>query len=463
MVRWLAALIVIASLAAFATRKGKDTAPLAEATFAVKIAPAVLTVSASGELSSSVEQSITLAGINGQIEDIVEEGTRVAKGDVVARLSTFQWEEQERNARADVYRKQAEMKRATRENATTSADEHRKIDDKHEDLELNQRVAEYLDDGPDERTVESLGLKITKAQVEEAALARRLAVQEALKDKGFLSELDYESIKTDLEKARLDRGKQENLLADKKAGPRDEERKKSHLLVDKFDLDLDLARRSADSAESLRKLALAKKEAELADRVSAVEEKSKLRARAVIRAPIAGTVIYGPQAMRGTPIGVGALAYSGMLLVKIVQRGTMLATLDVPERWLDRVVVGAHVRLKAGHRPAEYDGVVSTVSRLATAKDDDAKSLRTFVATVRLNVDDPAIKPAMTCEAQVEIGRHDGVARLPVDLVRKRAGNQLTLLARRGNAHEEVAATLVDEDRDFVYVTGLAAGELLVY
>lgn len=461
--RRAAAIACLVAAAMLAARRGPVAGLPPEATFRVALSPAVLTVEAAGELSSSVEQTITLAGINGQIEEIVEEGTHVAKGDVVARLSTFQWEEQERNARSDVYRKQAEMKRAVRENAATAAEEHRKVDDKHEELALNERVADFLDEGPDERTVESLSLKIDRAKLEEAALARRLAVQEQLKDRGFASELDYESIKTDLEKSREDRAKQQNLLADKQDGPRAEERRRSRLLVDKFGMDLELARASAVSAETLRQLALAKKDEELKDRRAMVEEKSRQRERAVIRAPIAGTVIYGPSAMRGAPIGVGAGVYSGLMLVKIVQRGTMLATLDVPERWLDRIRSGASVRVRAAHRPREYAGRVTQVARLATAKDDDPKSPRTFTVTVQLETDDPAIKPAMTCDADIEIGRHGAVARLPVDLVRSREAGAVRLVARRGDTHVDVRGTLVDEDRDFVYVTGVATGEVLVY
>lgn len=462
LVRLAVALALVGALLAAARRAPGPAALPPEATFRLAIGEARLTIAASGELSSSVEQSITLANISGQIEEIVEEGSRVNKGDVVARLSTFQWEEQERAARQDAYRKAAEMKRTQRENAALAADEERHIASSGEELDYNRRVLAYLESGPDPRTVQAMSLRIEKARLDDAALSRRLSVQEALKERGFLSELDYESIKTERARAQLERAKQENLLADKREGPRAEDRDRSRLMVDRFGVDLDLARRAATSAEALRALALSKKEAELKDRQAAVEEKRKLKDRAVIRAPIAGTVIYG-QAARGAPMGVGATVWSGVQLAKIVERGTMLATLDVPERWLDRVQVGQPVRVRAAHRPAEYAGKVQSVAKLATSKDDDPKSPRTFTVVVRLDVDAPALKPNMTCEADIQIGAHDGVARLPVDLVRGRKDGAVQLVARRGDEHVDVTARLVDEDLDFVYVTGLRAGEVLVY
>lgn len=463
MMRLVAALALVGALAGWMVRRAPVITLPPEASFRVAQGPAVLTVAAHGELVSSVESPITLSGVSGQIEQIVEEGSRVKKGELVARLSTFQWEEQERSARQDVFKKQAEMKRTSRENSASAAEDRRKIDEKAEELTYNRRVLAFLEGGPDPRSVDALSLKIEKAKLEDRNLARRLAVQQALKDRGYLSEMDYESIRTDLEKSRLERAKQENLLADKREGPRAEERRRSRLQVDRFDLDHDLARRSADSQETLRRLALSKKETEIRDRQAAVDEKARLRERALVKAPISGTVIYGEHAMRGGPIGVGATAYSGMTLMKIVKRGTMHATLSVPERWLDRIQVGQPVSVRAAHRSARYRGSVLSVARLATGVDDDPKSPRLFTVVVKLDSDDRALKPNMSCLADIEIASHQGVARLPVDLVRKRDKTVVSFAARRGPARVDLTATLVDEDRDFVYVRGLEPGEVLLY
>lgn len=463
MMRLVVALVLIGALAAFVLRRAPAIALAPEASYRVTTGPAVLTVEATGELVSSVEQPITLNGVSGQIEEIVQEGTRVEKGAVVARLSTFQWEEQERGARQDVFKKQAEMKRTTRENSAAGAEDRRKIEEKSEELIYNRRVLAFLEGGPDPRTVDSLSLKIEKAALEDVNLGRRLTVQQALKERGYLSELDYESIKTDRIKSQLERAKQENLLAEKREGPRAEERRRSRLQVERFDLDHDLARANAESQEVLRKLALSKKEAEIRDRQAAVDEKARNRERAVVKAPISGTVIYGEHAMRGEPIGVGATAYSGMTLMKIVKRGTMHAELDVPERWLDRIQVDQKVTLRAAHRSKRYTGKVLSVARLATGVDDDPKSPRLFRVVVRLDSDDRALKPNMSCLADIEIARHADVARLPVDLMRSREKTSVELVARRGLAKVDLTATLVDEDRDFIYVRGLSPGEVLLY
>ena len=461
--RLLAALLVIAALGAFAM-KPTALAPLPpEATFRVASAPARLTVGAVGVLVSSVEQAVNLNGVWGQIEDLVEEGSHVEKGAVVGRLTTFQWEEQERNARQDVYKKQAEMKRTQRENSAAAADDGKKTDEKKEELAYNKRVLDFLESGPDPRTVDSLSLKIQKAKLEDAAAERRLGVQQALKDRGYLSELDYESLKTDQVKAQLERAKQENLLADKRDGPRPEERERSRRQVDRYVIDHELAARSQVSQEVLRELAISKKETELKDRQAAVEEKAKLRDKAVVRAPIAGTVIYGDRASRGEPVGIGATVYSGMTLVKIVERGTMHADLDVPERWLDRIQPGQAVTIYAAQRTKPHQAKVLTVSKLASAMDDDPKSARQFRVVVELAQDDRALKPNMTCVADIEIAHHAGVERLPVDLVRARGKGQVTVAARRGREKVDLTATLVDEDRDFVYVSGLPEGEVLIY
>lgn len=461
--RWMAVLVLAASLAGFWLRP-RALAPLPpEATFTVSIGPAVLTVQARGNLTSSSQQAINVAGMSGQIEEIVEEGSHVKKGQVVGRISTFQWEEQERTARQDVYKKQAEMKRTQRENQQSAAEDARKTAEKKEELTFNRRVLAFLEQGPDPRTVESLSLKIEKEKLEGATLARRIAVQEQLKEKGFASELDFETLKSEQAKSRLERAKQENLLADKREGPRPEERERSRRQVDRYVIDHELAASSQASQEVLRKLSLSKKDAELKDRQAAVDQKARLRERAVFKAPISGTVIYGDRAARGEAIGIGAGVYNGLTLMKIVKRGTMHAELDVPERWLDRVREGQRTVVYAAHRTQGHAAKVLSVAKLASATDGDTSGARAFRVVVRLDVDDDQLKPDMSCVADIEIARHDKLARLPVDLVRARNHQTITLAARRGREKVELTAQVVDEDRDFVYVTGLSAGEVLLY
>jgi HlyD family secretion protein len=462
-IRALFVLAVLGALAA-AWRVPKRAASVEEATFSVKVADQVLTLTARGQIEAAEEQAVTVQNIHGQIEEIVEEGSLVKKGQVVCRISTFQYDEQERKARLDVMRKEAEKKKTERENASTAAEEKKKIAEKLAELEHNKRVLAYLEGGPDPRVVEALALRIQKAEMENASLARRKAAQEALKTRGFLSELDYESIATDLEKAKLERGKQENLLADRREGPREQERERSRLAVDKFALDVELAKKTLASQDALRTLALAKKDAEIKDRQAAVDEKRRMKTYAVIRAPRDGTVVYGQGAMQGEPIGLGAGVYRGLTLMEIVQIGAMKAVVTLPERWMDRVQVGQAVELTAAHRLKVYTGTVQKVSRLAVAADDDPKGVRLFTVEVKLDAAAAELKPSMSCEARIRVTQHRAAAKVPVDLARERgAGTARFTVRMRSGRHETVEAKVLDEDFDHLYVTGLAAGAELVY
>lgn len=461
------ALLVIALLAALALAAWRAPARVVaalEATFCVASAERRITLTARGQIEAAEEQSVAVQNINGQIEDIVDEGSLVKKDQVVCRISTFQYDDQERKARLDVMRKEADRKKTERDQAATAAEERRKIAAQEAELVYNRRVLAFLEAGADPRVVDSLSLKIEKALRENESLARRKAAQEAIKNRGFLSELDYEQIATELEKARLERGKQENLLADKRAGPRPEERERSRVAVEKFALDVDLAQKTLASQDALRALALAKKDAEIKDRQAVVEDKARLKRYATVRAPRAGTVVYGARAMQGEPIGLGAGVYRGVVLMKIVQLGAMKATVSLPERWMDRVQVGQAVRVTAARRPKPYTGRVTKVSRLAVAADEDPKGVRAFTIEVKLDGAAAELKPNMSCEAEIEVARHARAAKLPVDLVRERKGATARFTSRTAiGRHETVEAKVVDEDLDFVYVTGLADGLELVF
>lgn len=463
MIRALVVLAALGALTAF-FRAPKGALAPGSATFTVKVAAQVLTLTARGQVEAAEEQAVTVQNIHGQIEELVDEGSTVKKGQVVCRIATFQYDEQERKARLDVMRKEAEKQKTERDNASTAADERKKVAEKQAELEHNRRVLAYLEGGPDPRVVEALALKIRKAEMENTSLARRKAAQEALKTRGFLSELDYESIATDLTKAKLERARQENLLADRREGPRAQERERSRLAVDKFALDVELAQKTLASQDTLRALALAKKDAEIKDRQAAVEEKQRVKQYAVVRAPRDGTVVYGQNAMQGEPIGLGAGVYRGMMLMEIVQLGAMKAVVTLPERWMDRVQAGQSVELTAAHRPRVYPGKVQKVSRLAVAADDDPKGVRYFTVEVKLDRAAAELKPNMSCEARIRVAEHREAAKVPVDLARERGpGTARFTLRTRSGRQETVEAKVLDEDFDHLYVTGLASGAELVY
>ncbi|MBI4863293.1 MAG: HlyD family efflux transporter periplasmic adaptor subunit [Candidatus Riflebacteria bacterium] len=476
----VAAVLVLAGLLFAVRPRGEQT--LALAVHRARVADQVVSLEASGALEPETEKVVTVPreAAGGEIEEIVEEGTIVEKGAVLARLSTDRLEKAERGARNDLKGKEAELGKTRRDGIVAGAEDQQKVADRTSDLTKNRKELAYLEGGPDSRTVNALSLKIEKARLDEKYLTGRLAAQQELKNRGFLSELDYESIKTDLTKARLDLTKQENLLALQREGPLPQERERSRTLVTRFSHDLDLARKQATSQVKLRALAAAKKEAEIADRAASLDEARRKKRRATLTAPIAGIVVYAGS-MFGTRIEVGADVWPGMQLVRVIQPGALRAQVQINERWIDRVKVGQPARVFPLGRSAACPARVHSISRIADPRDQkDPSSPRDFTVvlllervgpsgTVRGGAGGPArgngpeLRPALLCTATIEVARPRAVARLPVDLVRSRDKNQVELAALRAGKAVRFKATVVEEAPDHVYVTGVPDGTDLLF
>jgi len=434
------------------------------ADFEAHVTDEVLIVEGVGSLAPEIEQLVTTPREVGQtqIEELIEEGTPVKKGQVLVRLSTFLMENAGRKAQVQLRNKEAELHRMARESALSSAEETAKVENQQAELTCNQDILAYQEGGPDPRIVQTLGLKISKARLDEEYLQRKLLAQQALNKRGYLSDLEYDSIRTDQVKARLDRSQQENSLVLQKQGPRAEERKRSRTLVRKDSLNLSLSKKVARSQSLIRNLANAKKQAEISDRQVVVDEAAWKRSKAILKAPMDGVVVYSaPKVME--PLQVGSVTFGGRELLKVVRNGIMRARVQVNERFIDRVKVGqsASVLLYGHARP--YPAKVELISRLATQRDPkDSQSPRDFCVLLALDRVYPVLRPNMSCRARIEVARLAQVARVPADAVFERKKTSVQLAVLTDGAVVRRTVSLIDEDFDFVFVRGVKTRERLL-
>ena len=441
-----------------------SSVPVHAATYEAHIEDATLLMEGEGSLDPETEQVVAVPGEMGEthVEKIVEEGTRVKKGDVLCHLSTFTIEESERQAREERVVKETELLRLQEEGAVAAADDQKKVTSAREELAYNRRTLAFLERGPDPRLVRSLELKIERARLTEANLQKRLFAQQALMKKGYVAALDFAAIRTDLSKASLDRAKQENLLALTREGPSRDETEKAQTLCEKWTHDLALAETTERSQKRLRELAIEKKKAEIQDRQRAMEEWSRQRNRAALKAPLDGIVLYPEDNWRGPPTE-GSLVWRGMALLRVVQQGKLRGKVQINERWINRIKVGQKAQVFAANRSEPFPAVVDSISRLATPRDDGPKSPRDFTVELKLAADSARLRPGMSCRALIEVARHPQVSRVPIDLIRSRNGREVELIASRKGSTMPIKARLVDEDRDFVYLMDVPNGETLVY
>ena len=387
-----------------------------------------ITTTASGELQaedqievrSKLEQQTTIL-------ELIQEGSRVAEGDVLAVLNSDALKTELDDEEIGLESDRAELV------AAENAFEIQKSDNEStkQAAELKLRLAELALDqwlyGDHAIRMKELRLAIEEADRELVRLREKHEKNAELLAQGFISadqykqdELAFIKAESQVEKARL---QNESYVNYQEA--RDREQKQS---------DVEQARAELDRAERQNAIRLADKQAELTSRQRRVARREaeikELREQieaATVRAPSAGMAVFGTtveQSRRSWsndgPMQIGQQVYPNQLLFALPDVSKLVAEVRVHESLAGRVRQGqpAVIRVDAanGMRVA---GTVKEIGILAENGGWRDPNLREY--TVTIAIDDPnaeeALKPSMRCEATLVLGRVENALAAPVPAV----------------------------------------------
>ncbi len=387
-----------------------------------------ITTTASGELQaenqievrSQLEQQTTIV-------ELIEEGKRVARGEVLAVLN------------ADALRTELDDEEIALESdraeliAAENAFEIQKSDNEssRQSAELKLRLAELALDqwvnGDHQIRMKELRLAIEEADRELERLREKHEKNAELLAQGFISadqykqdELAYIKAQSQVEKARL---QHESYVNYQQAS--DREQKQS---------DVEQARAELERVERRNNIQLADKQAELTSRQRRVSRREshirELREQieaATVRAPSAGMVVYGTtveQSRRSWssdgPMQIGQQVYRNQLLFGLPDVSQLVAEVRVHESLAGRVRPGqsALIRVDAANG-LTVAGTVKEIGILAENGGWRDPNLREYTVTIAIDDEnaEEALKPSMRCEATLVLGRVDGAVAAPLPAV----------------------------------------------
>jgi HlyD family secretion protein len=398
-----------------------------------------VSVTASGELRAK-NQTVLRSELEKEaaIVEIVTEGTRVAKGDMLFRLNTDDLQSelddellQQETARADVVSAEAALQ--IQESENTSSLQKAQVD---VDLAIIQ-LKKWEEGDVVEKRLE-LATEIEKGEREHERLKTKLERSEKLFAREFLSsdELEIDRVafieaESNLRTARVAKQVYETYTfeQDRKKYTSDLEQKQAELerVVRKNASELET--KQSDLTNKKRQFQLRQ------DRVKKIQGQIE---KATVRAPTDGLVVYATSLEQfgwmnnQEPLNVGSVINPNQEVIMLPDTTAMIATVKVQEALVGRVKPGLRAELTVDAAQGKrFNGVVESIGIMAQSGGWRDPNVREYEVRIDLDLGDEVhgLKPSMRTEARLVLQEVNDALAVPVQAVFSEGPNQFVYTA----------------------------------
>ena len=382
-----------------------------------------ITTTAAGELEAKnqIEIRSPLEG-EGSIVEIIPEGTKVKKGEVLIRMKTDDLQRRVDEDTLSVESAKADMIAAENGYSIQINDNENRLRQARLKLELAELGLKQWMEGEVKTRRTKLQLDLSRSKLEIDRLAEKLQRSWKLHEQGFLSkdeleqdELKYIEAQTNWTNSNLAAKVYEafDFPRDQKTKMSDVDQAKSDLRRVMLNNEIELASKESSRTKVRKQLSVL--ETKLA------KSRQQLDA-ATVMAPADGLVVYGTSVERrgwggnDGPLQIGRKIYANELLVVLPDTSAMVASVRVHESLAGRISKGqvASVKIDAAGGKT-YIGEVDSIGVLAESGGWRDPDRREYTVKIALDLDAAAtLKPSMRCEAEINMGRVDGAVAVPI-------------------------------------------------
>jgi HlyD family secretion protein len=400
---------------------------------------------------------------------LIEEGTRVAVGDVVCELDTSGHKDRlvdqaisVDRAQASFIDAQAQYEIQVIQNASDAAEADLA-------LELAQlRFEAYVaDEGEWEGELARAEEAIVLAEESIKQAEETLEWTEKLYGQGFVqkTELDRDRLNVTQKRISRDQALRDRNLK-KTFGDR-ARRKELSAGVESRKRDLEVVRKQAAARlvdfESERVSAERELERQIGKHVKLMDQVSK----GTLRAPEAGLVVYGRRKSRYGSDEVpqeGSEVHERQTIITIPRAGGMTADVSLHETKLDKVRVGLACLIRVDALPGKlFHGRVAAVAAVADSgswmSNPNQRLYRTEVA---LATEVPEMRPGMSCSIEILVEDLKDVLYVPRQSVFLDGGRTICFVHEGGRPHPREIEVGRDNNKWVHVVTGLEEGETVL-
>lgn len=400
-----------------------------------------------------------------RIKRIVEEGTWVEKDDFLYELSAPGLVTDHEDAVAKVREGEAELDEA-KANLEIEVDTAASQEAKDQlAVELAHLAHKQWEQGTHPQEVRDLELALEKAQRELEQAQRELKFSQELFAEEFIS-------RTELEQDEIRLIEAENALETAKLDIRvynDYEKVKSEkeMLSEIKQAEEELRRTISKNKNKLKllKAKVTSQENELIQRKTRMEELTWMREAMIVKAPIAGLVMYsstiGSRRERWYPMRKGAEVRGGWRVMVITNTREMLVNLYVHESRINDIEAGQKVAVKVNARPDEvYIAEVIEKKNSAIQENSTNPHLRQYQVIAEMPSDlGEGIRPGMNCSAEIFIREIPKALAVPIQSVHTVGQEHFVYVKAPGNKVRKQAIEIGGSSDTLVQVkSGLEAG-----
>ena len=387
-------------------------------------------VTASGELEAENQTEIrSELESPADIVQIVEEGTRVKKGDVLVRLNDesirTKIEDQllsVESARNDLVGAQNAMAIQMNENDASLRQTNLKVELAEIDLE-KWRKGEVVKKRLELRT------NLEKTQRDKQRLEEKLERSKDLFARSFLSkdELQQDEIRYLEGAAALERAKKDQEVYETYEYVRDQKKKESDL--EEAQAELERVKRLNESRQASKEADVTNRKRQLEIREDRLAKLQEQLAAATLTAPTDGLVVYGTSIgnSRGYmmysgdgPLQIGRTVRPNELLIVLPDTSVMVASVRVHESIAGRIKPGQPARVRVDAiRNKVFSGKVESVGVLAESGGWRDPNLREYTVKIRLDDGNPGqgLKPSMRADTEIVLGEVQDAIAAPVQAI----------------------------------------------
>jgi HlyD family secretion protein len=439
-------------------------------TFAVKRGPLRISVTESGTIQAR-EQIIIKCEVEGRttILTLVEEGTRVKKGDLLVELDASTLLDAKIDQQIRVQNTEAAFVGA-RENLAVVENQAKSDIDKAElafDF-AKQDLRKYLE-GEYQNERKKMESEITLAMEELQTAEEKLKWSQKLKEKEYISQTELQIDELSAHKSKLDLELAENNL---------------RLLEDftyprklaELESDVKQAEMALERTNRKAKANVVQAEADLKAKESEFErQKDKLAkiegqiGKTKIYAPADGLVIYATSAKgeffrNVEPLDEGREVHEREELIYLPTALAVKAVVKVHETSLQKVKPGLPAVVTVDALPGKtFTGQVEKIAPLPDAQmvwmNPDLKIYNT---EVYLEGDGDYLRTGMSCKAEIVIEEYDDVIYIPVQAVLRIGGEPTVYVLKGGEFEPRKVEIGMDNNRMIRIVGGLQVGEVVL-
>lgn len=471
-VRFLAGAGVILAVGALAYalltgRGGSDAdTPLAP----VRRGPLTVSVSETGTIQNR-ERVVVKSEVEGSVQILwlIEEGTTVEKGDLLVELDSSSLQDQEAQQQISVQNAEAAFIRARENLAVTRSQAESDI----AQAELNVRFAEldlrkYLE-GEWPRELRKAESDITLASEELQRAEDELDWSRRLEEDKYITRTELQADELACRRAQIQLELARNnlevlteythertvaqLRSDVEQAHKALERVKRKAGADVIQAEADFKARESEFRRQRDKLA------KINDQI----------AKCRITAPVSGMVVYattGQGNWRGNaePLDEGQQIRERQELIHMPTTAQMMAEVKVHESSLRKIERGMPVRITVDAMPgATFWGRVSKIALLPDAQSAWLNpDLKVYNTEVDVLGDGSALRPGMTCRAEIIVEQYEDALYVPVQSIVRVGGQPVAYVMTSGGTERRAVEIGLDNNRQVRVLAGLTEGELVM-